>query len=270
VPAVTDPGAPRPDLRGWSAVVTGGGQGIGAAIAEGLAAAGAAVTISGRHEETLVAVVHRIRSRSGRADFVVGDVVDESAVEELMARAAGPGGQIDVLVNNAGISGPSVPLSDLALEDWTRTLAVNLTGVFLCCRAAIPYLRRARRGRIISIGSAAGKKPFVNRTPYATSKLGLIGLTRTLAHELGPDGITVNTVSPGLVEGDRLERVLASMAGSRGTSVDDLRRALVAETALGHGVTEADVAGMVLLLCSPAADTVTGQDLGVNAGSVMH
>lgn len=258
------------ELAGWSAVVTGGGQGIGAAIAGRLAAAGAEVTVSGRHEETLAGVVERIRSRSGRAKFVVGDVVDADAVEDLMARAAGPRGQIDVLVNNAGVAGPSLPLQDIPLEDWSRTLAVNLTGVFLCCRAAVPYLRRARRARIVTIGSAAGKKPFVNRTPYATSKMGLIGLTRTLAHELGPDGITVNTISPGLVEGERLERVVASMADSRGMAVDELRRALVAETALGHGVTEADIAAMVVVLCSAAADNVTGQDLNVNAGSVMH
>jgi meso-butanediol dehydrogenase / (S,S)-butanediol dehydrogenase / diacetyl reductase len=258
-----------PSLTQSSAVVTGGGQGIGAAIAEKLAESGAAVTISGRHEEKLAEVAGRIRTRSGRASYVVGDVVDEGHVAELMAHAAGNGGSIEILVNNAGVAGPSAPLEEISVEDWSRTLAVNLTGVFLCCRAAIPYLRRAEGARIVNIGSAAGKKAFPNRTPYTTSKLGLVGLTRTLAHELGRDGITVNTISPGLVEGDRLERVLASMATSRGIDAEDLRRELVAETALGRGVTEADIAEMTLFLCSAAADNVTGQDLNVNAGSVL-
>jgi NAD(P)-dependent dehydrogenase (short-subunit alcohol dehydrogenase family) len=184
--------------------------------------------------------------------------------------AAAKDDRIDVLVNNAGIAGPTAPLAEISLDDWSRTLGVNLTGVFLCCRAALPYLRRATRGRIVNIGSAAGKKPLVNRTPYTASKLGLIGLGRTLAHELGPDGITVNTVSPGLVEGARLEAVLDTMAAARGIGAEELRAKLVAETALGRGVTEADVAQMVLFLCSSAADSLTGQDFHVNAGSVME
>jgi NAD(P)-dependent dehydrogenase (short-subunit alcohol dehydrogenase family) len=246
------PGQYRPpDFTGAVAVVTGGGQGIGAAIARALAAGGARVVISGRHPGSLTAVAEQITSAGGECGWVAGRV-------------------IHALVNNAGIAGPSVPLAQLSLADWDEVIAVNLTGVFLACQAAIPYLQAAPHGKIVNIGSATGKRPLPNRTPYAAAKLGVVGLTRTLAHELGPDNISVNTVSPFLVDNARLGNVVAAMAAATGRAPTELRDELTAGTAFGRPVTEDDVTRLVLMLCSSAADDLTGQDLNVTAGAVMY
>jgi NAD(P)-dependent dehydrogenase (short-subunit alcohol dehydrogenase family) len=259
-----------PDFTGTIAVVTGGGQGIGAAVAQALAGAGARVVISGRHEDTLKAVADEIAASGGSCDWVAGSVADPDHVTQLMATAAGRDGVIHALVNNAGIAGPTTPLADLSLEDWNETIAVNLTGVFLCCREAIPYLRAAHRGKIVNIGSATGKRPLPNRTPYAAAKLGVVGLTRTLAHELGPDNISVNTISPFAVDNARLDRVISKTAEVSGRSPAEVRDELTAGTAFGRGVTEADVARLTLMLCSSVADDMTGQDINMTAGLVMY
>jgi NAD(P)-dependent dehydrogenase (short-subunit alcohol dehydrogenase family) len=258
------------DLAGRRAVVTGGGQGIGAAIAIGLARRGAHVVVSGRREGKLQAVCAAIAADGGESGCCVGDVTDPRHLEELMALAAGSSGGIDILVNNAGIAGPTAPLAQISLEEWNETLAVNLTGVFLACKAALPYLQRVEHGKIVTIGSATGKQPLPNRTPYAAAKLGVVGLTRTLAHELGPSGISVNVISPWLVEGARLDEVLTSMSAQRGLTADELRTEMTAGTAFKHTVTEADVVATALFLCSAAADNLTGQDINVSAGAVMY
>jgi NAD(P)-dependent dehydrogenase (short-subunit alcohol dehydrogenase family) len=177
---------------------------------------------------------------------------------------------IDILINNAGISGPTAPLAEVTLADWNETVAVNLTGVFLACRAALPYLERAAHGKIVNIGSVTGKQPLLNRTPYAAAKLGVVGLTRTLAHELGPSGINVNVISPWLVGGERLESVLGTMARQRGLSAEDLRAEMTAGTAMKRTVSEEDIVEMTLFLCSTAAGNVTGQDINLSAGAVMY
>jgi NAD(P)-dependent dehydrogenase (short-subunit alcohol dehydrogenase family) len=257
-------------FAGASAVVTGAGQGIGAAIARGLARRGVHVVVSGRRAATLEAVSDSIRAEGGSADYCVGDVTDPVHLDHLMSLAAGPRGSLDILVNNAGIAGPTAPLVDISLEDWNKTLQVNLTGVFLACRAALPYIAKSPHGKIVNIGSVTGKQPLPNRSPYAAAKLGVVGLTRTLAHEVGPAGISVNLVSPWLVEGDRLEGVLSSMSKERGLTPDELRAEMTDGTAFKRTVSEADVVEVVLFLCSPAANNLTGQDINVAAGAVMY
>jgi NAD(P)-dependent dehydrogenase (short-subunit alcohol dehydrogenase family) len=259
-----------PDLSGATAVVTGGGQGIGTAIARALAGSGARVFISGRHPETLKTVADEITAGGGACQWLAGSVADPEHVAELMSLAAGDDGVIHALVNNAGIAGPTTPLESLSLADWNETIAVNLTGVFLTCRAAIPYLRAAGRGKIVNIGSATGKRPLPNRTPYAASKLGLVGLTRTLAHELGPDNISVNTISPYLVDNPRLDRVIAALAEADGRTPQEVRDEMTSATAFGRGVTQEDVARLTLTLCSSVADDMTGQDINLTAGLVMY
>jgi NAD(P)-dependent dehydrogenase (short-subunit alcohol dehydrogenase family) len=259
-----------PDLAGATAVVTGGGQGIGATVARSLAECGARVVISGRHEATLKAVAGEIAAGGGSCEWLAGSVTDPAHVTELMATAAGSDGVIHALVNNAGIAGPTIPLADLSLEDWNETIAVNLTGVFLACREAIPYLRAAGRGKIVNIGSATGKRPLPNRTPYAAAKLGVVGLTRTLAHELGPDNISVNTISPFLVENARLKTVISTMAEASGRTAQEMRDELTSATAFGRAVTQDDVARLTLVLCSSVADDMTGQDINMTAGLVMY
>lgn len=259
-----------PDFTGSAAVVTGGGRGIGAAIARAYAAAGAHVTINGRHEMPLKSLCEEIAAMGGCARYVVGDVTDPAHLEELMAVAADEYGRLDTLVNNAGTPGPTVPLSELSLEEWNETLTSNLTSVFLACRAALPHLRRAERAKIINIGSVTGKRPLPNRTPYAAAKLGVVGLTRTLAHELGADGISANTISPWLVGGDRLTRVVESMARERRLSNEELWAEFTEGTVFKRPVQEEDVARLALLLGSSAADNMTGQDFNISAGAVMY
>ena len=261
---------PENGFAGSTAVVTGAGQGIGAAIAKELAARGAHVFLNGRRAATLNAVRAQIRASGGEADCCVGDVTDLAHLNELMALAAGSRGVIEILVNNAGIAGPTAPLVEVTPEQWHETIAVNLTGVFLACKAALPYLERAEHGKIVTIGSVTGKRPLPNRAPYAAAKLGVVGLTRTLAHEVAPRGISVNVVSPGAVEGDRLEHVLTSMSQARGLTPDALRAELVAAAAFKRTVTEADVVQTTLFLCSSAANNLTGQDINVSAGAVMY
>jgi NAD(P)-dependent dehydrogenase (short-subunit alcohol dehydrogenase family) len=257
-------------FAGASAVVTGAGQGIGAAIARGLAAKGVRVVLSGRRAGTLEAVCESIRADGGSADYVAGDVTDLEHLNELMAVGAGPSGVLEILVNNAGIAGPTAPLADVTPEDWNETIAVNLTGVFLACKAALPYLERAAHGKIVNIGSVTGKQPLPNRSPYAAAKLGVVGLTRTLAHEVGPRNISVNLISPWLVEGDRLGDVLSSMSKERGLTPAELRAEMTEGTAFKRTVAESDVVELVLFLCSAAANNLTGQDINVAAGAVMY
>jgi NAD(P)-dependent dehydrogenase (short-subunit alcohol dehydrogenase family) len=257
-------------FAGSSAVVTGAGQGIGAAIARGFAAKGAHVFLSGRRAATLEAVCEQIRAAGGEADFCVGDVTDLAHLDDLMALAAGERGVIEILVNNAGIAGPTAPLAEVTPEQWDETIAVNLTGVFLACKAALPYLQRAEHGKIVTIGSVTGKQPLPNRSPYAAAKLGVVGLTRTLAHELGPSGISVNVISPWMVEGNRLQEVISTMSRKRGLSPEQLRAEMTEGTAFKRTVAEADVVATTLFLCSTAANNLTGQDINVSAGAVMY
>jgi NAD(P)-dependent dehydrogenase (short-subunit alcohol dehydrogenase family) len=257
-------------FAGSSAVVTGAGQGIGAAIAKGLAGQGVYVVLNGRRAETLEAVCAAIKAEGGSAAYRVGDVTDFAHLEELMAVAAGTDGTLEILVNNAGIAGPTAPLIDVSPADWDETIAVNLTGVFLACKAALPYLQRAEHGKIVNIGSVTGKQPLPNRSPYAAAKLGVVGLTRTLAHEVGPSGISVNLISPWLVEGDRLGDVISSMSKERGLTPEVLRAELTEGTAFKRTVSEADVVDTALFLCSTAANNLTGQDINVSAGAVMY
>ncbi|MGA3352487.1 MAG: SDR family NAD(P)-dependent oxidoreductase [Acidimicrobiales bacterium] len=260
----------RDRFAGASAVVTGAGQGIGAAIAKGLAKNGAHVVVNGRRAATLEAVCEAITKEGGSAEYCVGDITDPVHVESIMEFAAGRHKVLDILVNNASIPGPTTRLADLTLEQWNETVAVNLTGVFLACRAALPYLERSGHGKIVNIGSAAGKEPLPNRSAYAAAKIGVVGLTRTLAHEVGLAGISVNVVSPWLVENARLRGVFFSMAKERGLTADELRAEMTEETAFKRTVSETDVVEVVLFLCSRAADNITGQDINVNAGAIMH
>jgi NAD(P)-dependent dehydrogenase (short-subunit alcohol dehydrogenase family) len=257
-------------FAGAHAVVTGGGQGIGAAIAKGLARHGARVVVSGRRKATLDEVCASITADGGLAECCAGDVTDPEHLAQLMALAGNERGVIDILINNAGIPGPTAPLAAVTLEEWNETIAVNLTGVFLACKAALPYLERAEHGKIVTIGSVTGKQALPNRSPYAAAKIGVVGLTRTLAHELGASGISVNVISPWLVSGERLDNVIDALATEQGTTPDALRAEMTEGTAFKRLVNEADVVSTALFLCSAAANSITGQDINVSGGAVMY
>lgn len=258
------------DLRDHVALVTGAGRGIGAAIARLLGEAGAAVVLAGRTGQDLERTAKQVGSAGGRAACVVADVRREEDCARMVGEATARFGRLTAVVSNAGIAGPTRMLDQLSLGEWEDVLATNLTGPFLACRAAIPALRAAGGGQIVMIGSVTGKRPLPGRTPYASAKLGLLGLTRTLAHELGPAGITVNLISPWLVEGARLDGVIAGMAIQQGRDEAAVRADLVALSPLGSGVSELDVARVAAFLLSPAGAHMTGQDLNVSAGAVMY
>jgi len=257
------------DLTGKVAVITGGGSGIGSTLARRFAASGAKVVLGGRRERPLQQTAEMIRAAGGASEWVCTDVSKPADVDRLFERAVASYGGVDILLNNAGIAGPTAALADVSLEQWDEVLAINLTGVFLCCKAALPLMRARGGGRIINIGSGSGKRPLPLRTPYTTSKLGLVGLTRTLAHEVGMDGITVNVISPFLVAGERLDLVVERLAKARKVKPEVVREELTALSPFHEGVSEDDVAGTALYLASEEGAHMTGQDINVSSGAIM-
>ncbi len=240
------------------ALVTGAGRGIGRAIAGALQAAGAHVHICDVDEARLAAA---------RADGLAAtraDVADPDDVAALFREVGREMGGLDVLVNNAGTAGPTAPVEEVEPQAWVRTVAVNLTGAFLCARQAVPLLRGAGGGSIVNIVSSAGVMGYPLRSPYAAAKWGVVGLTKTLAMELGPDDIRVNAVCPGPVEGERMEAVIAAEAAATGRTAGDVRAGYLAQTSLRTFVTPEDIAATVAFLCSPAATKITGQVLSVD------
>ncbi|MGH6887168.1 MAG: SDR family oxidoreductase, partial [Geminicoccales bacterium] len=173
-------------------------------------------------------------------------------------------GGLDVMVNNAGIAGPTGNVEDLKPEDWRRTLAVNLDSAYLCCRRAVPALKANRGGAIINLSSAAGIFGFARRTPYASAKWAIVGFTKSLALELGPFGVRVNAICPGAVEGDRIERVIAAEAKAGSRSAEQVRKDMVRYSAMKTFVAPQDIANMILFLASDAGARVSGQALPVD------
>ena len=257
-------------LAGAVAVVTGAGTGIGREISLRLAAEGADVALTGRSVGPMEEVAEQVRAAGRRALVVRMDLQDPTAAETAAKAVHEEFGRVDVLVNNSGVGGPTKPLWEIDLEEWEDTFRVNVTGTFLACKAFLPAMIERSSGSVVVIGSMTGKRPLLNRTPYAASKTALIGLVRTLAWELGPSGIRVNLISPGAVEGERIERVLAGQASSRGISVEQARAEFSQGSPLRRLVTASDVADTVAWLASARAGALTGQDVNVSAGAVMY
>lgn len=257
-------------LENSVAVVTGGGRAIGRAIALNLAAEGADVVLAARSVEAMEEVAGQIRAAGRRALVVPMDVADPDSVSAGARRALEEFGQVDVLVNNSGVGGPSRPLWEIEPAEWEDTFRVNVTGAYLTCRAFLPSMIQAGRGAVVFIGSVSGKRPLVNRTPYTSSKMALVGLVRTLATEVGPSGVRVNLISPGAVEGDRLDWVLEQQAEARGVSVEQARADFASASPLRRLVTAQDVAHATAFLASPRAAAITGEDLNVSAGLAMY
>ncbi len=241
-------------------VVTAGAAGIGRAIAEGFHQAGARVHICDVDETCLAALAEEYpeigRSRA--------DVSDPDQVARLFEHADRHLGGLDVLINNAGIAGPAGPTEDCGIEDWRRTLAVNLDGAFLCLRHAIPMIKASGAGSIVNISSTAGLYGYPLRAPYVASKWALVGLTKTLAIELGPHGIRANAVCPGSIDGPRMDRVIAAEAKSRGVSEASVREAYTRQTSLRCFIDAADIVEMVLFLGSDAGARISGQAMTVD------
>lgn len=257
-------------ISGQVAVITGAGRGIGRAIATSLAQAGADVVLGGRDLSTLEVTAQMVRGLGRAAVTCRLDVRDPETVENLVEEGKRAFSSLDILVCNSGIGGPTAPLWEVRPADWRETLDVNLTGTFLCCRAVLPTMISRGSGAIVLIGSITGKRPLLNRSSYAASKLGLVGLCRTLALELGPHGIRVNVVSPGFVEGDRLDWVIGHQARISGQDPSHVLATLKSASALGRLVSAAEVASAVRDLVSDSSSAITGIDLNVAAGAVMY
>jgi len=258
------------EMSGKTAVVTGGGHGLGLEIARNFLAAGARVVICGRDKHQLAAAAESLAPGSAPVLAVECDVRDETAVTELAAAAVSRFGGIDVLVNNSGIAGPTAPVADCDPAPWRETIETNLVGTFLCCRAVLPQMIAQGGGSVVNIGTMTAKRPLFGRTSYAASKSALTGFTRTLAWEVGAHGIRVNMVSPGPVEGPRIDGVFRAQASSRGITADQARAEMVADSPLARLTPPGDVAAAVVFLASDAAASITGEDLNVSNGIVMY
>lgn len=257
-------------LKDKVAVITGGGRGIGRAIALAYAREGARLVLAARGIDGLEETRRAVADLGGEALVIPADISDIESVAALAQQVREHFGRVDILVNNSGIAGPTAPLWEITPDDWDATFAVNVRGTFLCCRAFLPTIIAQSSGSIIIIGSMTGKRPLLGRTPYSASKLALVGLARTLAWETGPYGIRVNVISPGPVEGERIEMVIRKQAEVKGISIDEARQAFLRDSPLGRLVPAQDVAAAAVFLASDRASSITGEDLNVSAGITMY
>jgi 3-oxoacyl-[acyl-carrier protein] reductase len=245
-------------LENKVAVITGGAQGIGRAIALGMAREGAKVVVADLQSEKASAVANEVKALGNEALGVEVNVADESSVKRLAEATFADFGRIDILVNDAGIYLKS-SVADMSEADWDRTLDINLGGNFLCCRAFVPGMRAQKSGRIISMASGIGHYGMKQFSHYAASKAAIIGFVKSLARELGPDGITVNAICPGS----------ANTAMPRGHRTEEEVMQRLRSTPLPHVLEPEDIAGPVVFLASDAAAYVTGQSYNINCGNFM-
>lgn len=257
-------------LKDKVAIVTGAGQGIGKAIALAYAREGANVVLAARTEKNLQGTAREIGSMSRTSLVVLTDVTDEASVKAMVDRALAEFGTIHILVNNSGIAGPTRPCEEITKQEWEECFAVNMTGMFLVTKYVLPTLKKNRWGRIINVSSMSGKRPLPNRTPYTSSKMAVIGFTRTLAFELGEYGITVNAICPGATEGPRIQSVIENMAKSFNITYEEAQRTFTAPAALKTLVRAEDHAALCIFLASDEAVHVTAQDLNVTGGLVWY
>lgn len=253
-------------IAGRTALVTGGGSGLGRAIALALADEGAHLLLVGRTRSSLEAVASEIAGVGGTATIALCDTADEAAVAALLHQVESD--EVSILVNNAGIAGPVASLIDIAVDDWDQVFDVNVRGVFLMCRAFLPAMIARGAGDIINLASVSGKRPLARRTPYTASKMAVIGLTATLAHEVGPLGVSVNTLSPGPVRGPRMDRNFRLEAERTGTTYEAAEAEFVSRSAFRRMVEEDEVgAAVVAMLNMPG---LTGADIDLSAGMIAR
>jgi 3-oxoacyl-[acyl-carrier protein] reductase len=245
------------DLTGRVAVVTGAAQGLGRAFAARLAADGARVVVADRNEAGAAAVAREVGGTP-----VAVDVADEAGVAGMVDTVLGRHGRIDILVNNASLFSTlrMRPFEEIPVDEWDRVMAVNVRGTFLCARAVAPAMRAAGYGKVVNISSATVWIGRPNYLHYVTSKAAVIGLTRALASELGPDNITVNAVTPGATETEIPRETVTPEQAAR----------IVAGQAIKRREVPADLVGVVAFLCSPDSDFMTGQTLNVDGGAAFH
>ena len=256
------PANERFDLTGRTVIITGGGKGIGKVYAQGFAQAGANVVAADIDGEAAEAVANDIVAKNGAALALRTDVADADSTQAMADATLKRFGAIDVLVNNASLMSvlPRRSWLEIPIEEWDRVMAVNLRGIFLCCRAVFPAMKAQGRGKIVNISSSRVWEGTPNRLHYTTSKAGVIGLTRALSREVAEFGITVNALTPGMTLSE------TQLATSSGNYV----ATRVAGRAIERNQVPEDLVGAVLFLSSPASDFMTGQTINVDGGKAMH
>lgn len=248
--------SPRPGLQ---VLVTAGASGIGAAIARGFLEAEAKVLVCDIDE----AALRCFAKDHPEVAVVKADISNEAQVDALLEATAAKLGGLDVLINNAGIAGPTGAIDELSAEDIRRTLDIDLMGQFLVVRRAAPLLRASEAGSIINISSVAGRLGYALRTPYSAAKWGIVGLTQSLAKEMGPDGVRVNAILPGVVRGTRIESVIRQRAATSGITYEEMEGQYLSNISLRRMVEPEDVAAMALFLASPGGANISGQAISV-------
>ena len=246
-------------LDGQRALITGAGSGIGKVMAQHFEKAGARIWICDADTNNLEQSLKENPDWNGTPC----DVSDENQVDQLFKEMSDSFGGLEILVNNAGIAGPTAPVEEIDPDEWRRSVGVNLNGAFYCTRLATPLLKNSPKASIINISSVAGRLGFARRLPYASTKWAMIGFTESLAKELGPSGIRVNSLLPGIVEGPRIEGVFQARAESEGVPYEEVRDRVLNNVSMKRMVSAGDVAEMAVFLCSEAGKNISGQSISV-------
>jgi NAD(P)-dependent dehydrogenase (short-subunit alcohol dehydrogenase family) len=259
-------------LKDKVAIVTGGGRGIGKAIAMAFAAEGAKVVVAARTLPKLEETGGAIRAKGGEALAIRTDVTKEREVEAMVAGTVKAFGKIDILVNNSGVGGPTARVADMNLDEWNEVIALDLTGSMLCCKHVLKYMMPQKSGNIINIGAEGGRtgdgrSGYPMRTPYCCAKMGVIGLTESLSIEVGEYNIRVNAVSPAAVRGERIISVVQGRAAATGVPFEDLMAKIFHNYSLGRMAEESEVADVAVFLASDESRIITGQTIAANCGA---
>ena len=246
-------------LNGQRALITGAGSGIGKVMAQHFEKAGARIWICDADTNNLEQSLKENPDWNGTPC----DISEENQVDQLFKEMSDSFGGLEILVNNAGIAGPTAPVEEIDPDEWRRSVGVNLNGAFYCTRLATPLLKNSPKASIINISSVAGRLGFARRLPYASTKWAMIGFTESLAKELGPSGIRVNALLPGIVEGPRIEGVFQARAKSEGVPYEEVRDRVLNNVSMKRMVSAGDVAEMAVFLCSEAGKNISGQSISV-------
>lgn len=257
-------------LEGKVGVITGGNQGIGRVIAHAMAGAGASLAICARTAESVKRVSEEIRGLGVDCLPLECDVSDPASTDAMAKAVLDHFGRVDVVVANAGIAGVIRPMHEITYEEWRECIAIDLDGVYLTFRRFIPGMIDAGGGSLIAVSSITGKRPLPERTPYGAAKMGIIGLVRSLALELGPHNIRANTVCPGAVAGPRLDRIVKQQAEALGITEGESMRLFSDASALKRPTEAGEVAAACVFLASDASSGITGEDMNVSGGLVMY
>jgi 3-hydroxybutyrate dehydrogenase len=256
-------------LEGRGAVITGGGRGIGKAIARYLAEEGASVVVSARSTNEIEAVADELRSEGFTAHAVTCDVSDEESVQVMADEATGLLGTVDILVNNAGIA-PSNPVKRLSLDEWNRVQSINVTGTFLCSRAFLQGMLDRQWGRIVNIASVAGLRGSKYITAYCASKHAQIGFTRALAAEVADQGITVNAICPGYVDTPMTEYSVVQITEKAGVSPEEALQHILATSPQKRLIRPEEIAAVAVMLCRKDGEGISGQAIAIDQGQGNH